>query len=299
MLTLIEWAKLNPQPLQSGVVEIFARENPILERIGFQNIAGSAYKYNIETTLPGVAFRDFNESYTESTGVVNPVTESLKILGGDSDFDVALVAMGVGSNDNRAIHDGLKAKAMTLSWLSTFFDGDSGDNPKEFDGLNNRLTGNQVITAGTNGAELTMDMLDLLVDSVIGTPSVLLMNKALRRKIVKLARTSSVLSIGRDYFGREVSMYGGVPIAVIEEDAAGDDILGFDETVGTSAVTSSIYAVKFGADALHGIQTQPMSVRDLGELDSKPSLRTRTEWYSGLVLKHPKCAARLKGVLAT
>src|SRR3546814_2252142 len=79
-----------------------------------------------------------------------------------------------------------------------------------------RLTGDQVITAGANGAALTMDMLDDLVDAVRGTPSVLVMNKAMRRAVVKLARSSQVLSITRDYFGREVEAYGGVPMAVIE-----------------------------------------------------------------------------------
>ena len=38
----------------------------------------------------GIAFRGINEGYDESTGVLNPQTESLVICGGDSDFDVAL-----------------------------------------------------------------------------------------------------------------------------------------------------------------------------------------------------------------
>ena len=45
------------------------------------------------------------------------------------------------------------------------------------------LTGGQLITAGANGAQLTLDMLDELIDAVIGTPSILLMNKAHRRKL--------------------------------------------------------------------------------------------------------------------
>lgn len=296
MLTITEWAKLNPTPLQSGVVEIFAAENPILSALPFSNIKGNAYTYNRETTLPGIAFRGFNEGYTESTGIVNPITENLTIIGGDSDFDVAQIAMGTGDNDSRAVHDAMKAKALTLTWLKTFFDGDTATDPKAFDGINKRLTGSQVIEAGANGAALDLDMLDALVDAVRGTPSVLLMNKAMRRAVIKLARNSSVLSIGPDLFGREVTHYSGVPMAVVEEDATGTDILGFDEDQGTDAETSSLYAVKFGPDALHGIQTAPMSVRDLGEIETKPAYRTRIEWYSGLVIKHPKAAARLKGV---
>ncbi len=297
MLTIAEWQKLNPTPLASGIVEIFARENPVLANFPFINIKGNAYKYNIEDTLPGIAFRGFNEGYTESTGVVNPVTESLTIIGGDSDYDVAQIKMGTGDNDSRAVHDAMKAKALTLSWLSTFFHGDTGTNPKAFDGDPARLTGNQVITAGANGAALTMAMLDELVDAIQGTPTLLLMSKAARRKIVTLGRVSGVVSVSRDYFGREVETYSGVPIGVIEDGADGNPILPSTETQGSSDLTTSIYAVKFGADALHGIQTEPMDVRDLGEIETKPALRTRIEWYSGLVLKNPKCAARLKGVL--
>jgi len=296
MLTISEWEKLNPTPLASGIVEIFARENPVLANLPFMNVQGNAYKYNQETTLPGIAFRGFNEGYTESTGVINPATEALTIIGGDSDFDVAQIRMGTGSNDTRAVHDAMKAKALALSWLSTFFHGDSGTNPKEFDGLNNRLTGSQVIEAGTDGAALSMSMLDELVDAIQGTSSILLMNKKARRQIIALGRASGVITVSRDFFGREVEAYSGVPIGVIEDGADGNPILTNTETQGTANDTTSIYAVKLGADAMHGIQTEAMDVRDLGEIDSKPALRTRIEWYSGLALKHPKCAARLKGV---
>src|SRR3954464_7423073 len=182
MLTALEWSKLNPDPLTSGVVEIFASENPVIATLPFINVAGSAYRYNIEETLPGVAFRGFNEGYVESTGVINPMIEALTILGGDSDFDVAQIAMQTGDNDTRAVHDGMKAKAATLTHLRTFFDGNSTANPKEFDGLNRRLTGAQVLSAGTNGGVLTLAMLDDLVDAVRGTPTILLMNKKVRQK---------------------------------------------------------------------------------------------------------------------
>ncbi|GGA62471.1 major capsid protein [Sphingomonas psychrolutea] len=204
MLTITEWAKLNPNPLTSGIVEIFVAENPILAALPFINIAGNAYTYNRETSLPGVAFRGFNEGYVESTGVINPLTETLTILGGDSDFDVAQIAMQTGDNDTRAVHDALKAKAATLTWLRTFIDGNATTNPKEFDGLNRRLTGNQVLSAGTNGGALTFDMLDQLVDAVRGTPSMLLLNKPMRRTVRAMARQLGALTITTDQLGREL-----------------------------------------------------------------------------------------------
>lgn len=292
MLTMLESSKLTDNPLQSGVVEIFATNNPVLERMPFVDIQGNSYRYNREGTLPGIAFRGVNESYTESTGMVNPVTEALTICGGDSDYDTFIAAT---SAESRAIHDAMKAKALSLTWFKTFFDGDSASDPREFDGLNARLTGDQVVDAGTGGAALTLAKLDELIDAVQGTPTALLMNKTMRRKVNTLVRASgAAIETVSDAFGRQLQAYAGIPIAVVEDDASGNAILGFDEDDGSgNPDTTSIYAVRFGADALHGIQTAAMSVRDLGELKTKPAFRTRIEWFSGLVVKHPRAAARL------
>jgi hypothetical protein len=301
MLTIQEWAKLNPQPLALGVVEVIANNNPILGALPFINIAGNAYRYNAEETLPGIAFRDFNQGYTESTGVVNPMTESLTIIGGDSDFDIAEIAMQSSSNDVRAIHDAMKAKALALTWLQTFFTGDTATNPLAFDGLDKRLVGAQVITSGgssaANGSALRLDDLDALVDAVIGTPDLLVMNKSMRAQVRKLARESPSLRVQTNQFGQEVTSYGGVTIAIVETGADGNLILGANETLGTSTNCSSIYAVSFGPDKLVGLQTAPLSARDLGEVQDKPAFRTRIEWYSGIALKHPRACSRLKGVL--
>lgn len=297
MLTQTEYAKLNPNPLQSGVVEIFASTNPFMLRMPYQNIAGAAYVYNREQTLPGIAFRGINESYTESTGVINQLSEPLRIIGGDLDTDVALVAWGTGVNDTRASHDSLKVKALSLAHLKTIFDGNSAGASNQFDGLNIRLTGNQVLEAGEDGAVLTFDMLDDLCDAIAGQPSLLLMNQKMRSRVRALSRSIGAFTIAKDDLGREVDMYNGVPIALIEDDAAGNPILGFDEEQGDSEVTTSIYAVRFGGDGMFGAQTAPISVRDLGEQHGKPAYRTRLEHYSTIVLEHPRCAARLKGVL--
>ncbi len=193
---------------------------------------------------------------------------------------LALVKMGAGSNNLRAAHDAMKAKALTLTWLKTFFDGNSEDEPREFDGLNVRLGGTtQEINAATGGATLTLDMLDEAIDAVQGTPDLLLMNKVMRRKVNKLIRAAGqATEVVSDAFGRQIMSYGGIPIGVVGDDAGGNAILDFDEDDGSgNDDTTSIYAVRFGLDALHGIQTEPMSVRDLGELNSKPAYRTRIE----------------------
>jgi len=297
-LTLIEAAKLSQDTLQRGVIETFARSSAILEMMPQMDIVGNAYAYNQEGALPGIGFRDVNEGYVESTGVINPMSEKLYIAGGDVDVDRFLVQTRGNINDIRAVHTEMKAKALALAITNQYFNGDQAVNPKGFDGLKKRLTGSQVISAGTDGATLTQDMLDELIDAVEGTPDALFVSKAMRRELNKLLRASNhYVENGTDAFGRPVSTYYGVPVRVIETDQAGNEILGFNETQGAASDTGSIYAVKFGAEQyVSGLQNGGVSVRDLGELSEKPVFRTRIEWYAGMAVFHPKAAARLKGV---
>lgn len=300
-ITLLEAAKLVQNPLKRGVIEIFPQNSPVLERLPFFGVNGQAYVYNQEETLPGVAFRGINDSYTESTGVVNPVTERLYVLGGLSAVDRALVKTQGSVNNLRATYDAMKAKAVALEFTKKFFKGDSEDDPNEFDGLEKRLTGNQVLDMGSSdgGDELTLAMLDETMDAVQGGPDVLFMNKTMRRKVNALMRAAGqATETVNDAFGRQLSAYAGVPIAVVEQDKDGNEILGFTEPDldnGDKNVTTSIYAVRFGAaEWVSGLQAGDMDVVDLGL--NRTKFETLIEWVCGMGVFHPKAAARLRGI---
>jgi len=299
-LTLLEAEKYSTDVLRRGVIETFARNSVIFELLPFMEISGNSYAYNQEQTLPGIAFRGVNEAYVESAGIVNQASERLTILGGDVDVDRFLAQTRGNINDLRAIQTEMKSKALALEWTRTFFKGDSAKDANAFDGLEKRVSGKQIISAGTNGGQLTLAMLDELIDAVEGEPDVLLMSKAMRREVKALLQASShYIESGEDSFGRPVATYGGIPIRVVETDGAGAEILGFNEVQGTANNTASIYAVKFGADQyVSGLRNGSVDVRDLGEIDAKPVYRTRIEFYSGIAVFHPRAVARLKGILA-
>lgn len=299
-LTILEYAKTQQNDLLRGVVEVFAKTSPILQLLPFQNIDGNAFQYNQEDVLPGIAFRGINEGYTESTGILNPLVEKLKIMGGDADTDKFLLATQKSNAANRKQIDvAMKVKAAALGFTKSFFDGDESTAATEFDGLNKRLTGNQAIAAGDNGADLTENMLQRLIDAVDGRPSALLMGKKMRRQLFNLAKGSSILSVQQDAFGRQISAYADIPIFVVEKDVNSAEILDFDETQGSAVgTTGSIYAVRFEDMYVSGIQAGSIDVRDLGEQDSKPVERVRIEWYCGFGIFHPRAAARLKGITA-
>lgn len=300
-LTLLEAAKRNSGDVMLGfVIETYARASDILRVLPFNNIDGNALKYSQEQALPGIGFRGVNEGYTESTGVLNPVTEVLAIAGGDIDVDKFIVQTQ--GSDQRTSQEQMKLKALAHRFSHAFIKGDSSGASKEFDGLQTRITGNQLIDAGATagGDVLSLAKLDELIDAV-DNPEYLYMSKAMRRRITQAARDSSVggyISYTKDEFGRQVTMYNDLPILIADNNGDVFKTLAFDEANpgGGANVGTSIYCLSFGEGQAVGIQNGDPMVTDLGELEAKPALRTRVEWYAGLAIYHPRSIARLRGI---
>jgi hypothetical protein len=298
-LTLVEAAKRSQNQIQSAIIEMYARNSDVLMALPFDTIQGNALRYNREETLPGIGFRGVNEAYTESTGILNPITEPLVIAGGDLDVDMFILkTMGM---DHRSVQEAMKVKALALAWTAQFLKGDSASDPRGFDGLETRITGDQLVWNNTgDGAALSLAKLDELIDAV-ENPTHLIMNKTMRRKLTAAARLSSVggfITWQIDAFGRQIAQYNDLPILIADYDNEGDQILPFTETSdgGGTAQNTSIYCVSFSTGMVTGIQNSDIDVRDLGELEEKPAMRTRVEWYAGIAVMHGRAAARLGGI---
>lgn len=296
-LTLIEAAKLETGDVfRSAIIELYAGSSSILANLPFNSIAGNALKYNREASLPGVGFRGVNEAYTPSTGVLNPIVEALVIAGGDLDVDKFIIDT-MGANI-RSTHESMKVRALGLQWTQKFVKGDTSSDPREFDGLQVRVTGAQLIAAGAtaNGTALSLAVLDQAIDQTLN-PTHLLMSKAMARKLTVAARNYTIggfITYSVDFFGKRVIEYNGLPILTVDLDGTGAAILPFTEaaTSGT-ATASSIYVLSLTEDGLTGLQNGGMDVRDLGELQSAPVFRTRVEWYNGIAIFNGRAVTRV------
>jgi hypothetical protein len=301
-LTLIEASKLNDGDVhRNAIIELFAANSDILRVLPFEDVPGGSLSYNQEGKLPGVAFRGFNESYAESVGVLNPQVEVLKIAGGDLDVDKAIIRTR--GQDQRSVQEAMKVKALSLYLTGKFINGDSDADPRQFDGLRKRIVGYQLIgptvTAPTTNSAMSLEALDTAIDRV-DNPTHLLMSKALRLKLTVAARNYQVggfIDYALDEFGKRVTMYNDLPILIADYDDTGSKILDFNE-VGPSGGTSSqsIYVLSIGTGMVEGLQNGVMEVNDLGELQTKPVLRTRVEWLVGFATMHGRCATRIWGV---
>lgn len=275
-ITMAEASKLITVPLKKGIVETIAKESAVLELLPIIGINGNAYSYVQETSTGSVGFRNVNEDYNHTNPSHTPQTEHLRRLGSKVEVD-RFIELTQNIHNVRAEATQSKAKAIANEFTKAFFKGNAASNPLEFDGLDVRIKGEQVVDA--KGAELDADMVSELLDTVMGGADVLFMNKRTRRKMTAMfASQGAYIQSGQDAFGRPQAYFGDVRIAVVDDMFIEDN---------------SIYAVKFGQDqGVAGIQAGELQAVDNGLRGTM--YETLIEWYVSIIDGNPKGIARLK-----
>ncbi len=291
-LTLAEAAKLSNDILLVGVIETVIYDSPILQVLPFIEIVGNGLTYNQENQPATASFYDVGDTWVESTPTFTQKTATLKILGGDADVDNFLKATRSNIQDLEAAIVQLKAKAVQQKFEDTFINGDAEVDPKAFDGIDKLCVAEQTVSMGVDGATLTLEKLDELIDKIKGAkPEMLLMSRRSRRKLTTLSRAAGgVLVTDRNQFGQMVEFYDGIPIGVC-------DWIADDKTVGSSTDCSTIYALQFGEGAAAGL-TGPggLQVERVGSLESRDASRTRVKWYVSMAVFNTIKLAKLIGV---
>lgn len=293
-MSKVEAAKLTQDMMLRGVIETIITESMILELLPFMEVIGTALTYNREATLPAATFYDPGDVWTEATPTFTQVTAALKIIGGDADVDNFIQQTYANPNDIEAEVIASRAKSVAYKFNAAFITGDSAVDTKSFDGIGKATPAGQTVWVGANGGPLTLDLMDEAIDKVKpGRPDALLMSKRSRRKLSALRRSAgNLLETDRTDFGRRALFYDGIPILVDENQPD-------NETRGSSgAVCSSIYPIKFGPEAVMGIENGNISVEEIGELETKDATRHRIMWYAGLAVFSELAVARLGGITA-
>lgn len=289
--------RLSNNQLVSGVIEEIIKRDAIYALLPFVGTNHKAYVYNREGTIPTVSFYDVNSAIGEGAPTNTQVTVTLKILAHNVDIDKFL--SGTMNDTNNQIAEALAgaAKAVDQKFRDTLVNGDVAGDALSFDGIKKLVVSGQTLDAATNGAALTFDMLDQLIDQVsVGRPDCLIMRFGTYRALKALMRTSGGMvpeQLKIRNFDGLVPAYDGIPIVLSE-------YLPGNETQGSSNVCCSIYAARFNTtDGLHGIYGEPTAgvvVENLGTRESYDAWRYRLKWYVSLALKATKSIARLRGV---
>lgn len=267
----------------------------------FETIKGSAKRFNREGTLAGTAFRAIGGSFTASESTYDPVTEPVFPAGGDLDVDTYEIRTG--GESVRSDQEKMKIKSLAHRVAHAVVKASNATDPTEFNGLQTRCVGttNLLAAGSTSGGDaLSLAKLDEVIELVPGA-NALLMSMRMQGLISAAARNPTVtgyITWEKNALGQRTMFYNGLQIITVGSPDHVYSSLSFTEANpgGGSAVGTSIYAVRFAPDGVHGIQSAPMAVTDLGQLQSQPAKRTRVEWDIGLVWKSRFAASRLWGI---
>lgn len=295
-LLRVEAEKLSNNTLESGVIEEIIDRDAMFAMFPFMQVNSKAYVYNRENTISEGDFLDPNDTVLEGAATFTEVVAKLRILIGDVDVDKFLDETMGDTNDQASIQIAQKAKALGRKFRRTLATGDATGSPKEFDGIVNLVDAGMTFATATNGAALTLEMLDQLVEMVKNGTDALVMRPGTWRAIRTLLRAmggTNPVQIELENFGYPVPAFDGVPVLL-------NEFLPGDEVQGTETASCSIYAARFNeVDGLHGIYggaSAGIRLEDIGTVQNKDANRFRLKWYVGTALKSTKSLARLKGV---
>jgi HK97 family phage major capsid protein len=293
-LTKAQAALLTNDLFQRGIIETVVKESDVLKHLPFEQIIGTAVTYNRESAMAVAQWYDVGDTWTEGVPTYAQASAALSVLGGDADVDAFLAQSYADPNDLEALIVEGKAKALAYEFNSVFWDGDTGVNAKQFNGVFKQLAATaQELDAGTNGAALTLDMVDQVIDLVKpGKPDALFCSRRTRRKLKSLRRASgTALETSMDQFGQRVDQYDGIPVYI------DDNILDTYVQGSSGAVCSRLYCLQFGQGrGVVGFENSGIQIVPIGDLETKNARRWRLKWYVTMVVQRALGASVLDGI---
>ena len=310
-ITLAEAKVGMADKVDQNIVDEFRRSSLLLDNLVFDNsispgTGGSTLTYGyVQLLTPSTAaVRTLNEEYKAGEAKRTKKTSTAIIMGGKFQIDRVLIGTA-GAVDELAFQAEQKIKATSNEFTNLVINGDTASD--EFDGLDKLLTGTETeITSESDVSTSTLmdsnynvllDEVDAFLSTLIGKPSMLLMNNKMLTKMRSAARRAGYYSRSKDDFGKTVEAYNDIPMMDVEKYYNGSttvDIIPVDASGKTD-----IYAVTIGLDGFHGISptgskvitsympdlTKPGAVKD-GEV----------ELVAGVALKNSKKAGVLRGI---
>ena len=300
-ITLIEAAKLSQDDLVSGIIANIVTVDRFYGVLPFEPVEGPAAVYNRENVLGDVQMLGVGGTITaKASTTFTQVTSALKRIVGDAEVDNFVEATHSDTTDQLAVQVAGKAKAVGRKYANLLLNG-TGAN-EEFEGLLTLASAGQTLIAGANGATLSFELLDELLDRVTakdGKVDFLMMHGRTIRSLKALLRAQGGAGIVETLelpSGEEVLEYEGVPVFR-------NDWMPTNQTQGSSTTCTSIIAGclddgsrRVGIAGLHAKKAMGIQVKDIGESETKDESITRVKFYCGLAVYSDLALAVAQGV---
>jgi hypothetical protein len=316
-ITLAEAKVGMADKVDQQIVDMFRRSSLLLDQMVFDNCispgtGGStlAYGYVQLKTPATAAVRTINTEYAPGEAKREKKTTGAIIMGGSFQVDRVLQNTA-GAVDELAFQAEQKIKATANYFHHLAINGSGADTDEgfvagTFDGLRKLLSGSSSeLVCGTDlttsakmdeGCNAFLDEMDMLMASVEGGASVLMMNRDMLVKLRSIARRAGYYERSKDDFGRVVETYAGVPMLDMGRYFDGTQSV---DVIGTEGGKTAIYAVGLGLDGFHGISPTGTGVicSYMPDMMAPGAVKTgEVELVAGVALKNTMKAACLKDI---
>jgi hypothetical protein len=301
-LTLAQSALLAENDLVAGVIETIVTVNKMFALLPFDGIEGNAIAFDRELVLGDTELLAVGGTVAaKASTTVTQATGTLTTIVGDAEVNGLIQSTRSATNDQTATQVAGKAKSAGRKYQDQMINGSgSGAN---IQGLLSLVAAGQTIDAGTNGADLTFELLDALLSKVIdkdGVVDFISLNDRTLRKYFSLLRGLGGASMDDTFTlpsGEEIPAYRGTPLLR-------NDFIPIDQTQGTATTATSMFAGNFddgsrtiGIAGLTSSNDAGIQIRDVGWAEAKDEFITRVVWYCGLANFSQLGLAMVKGLL--
>lgn len=265
------------------VIDEFRRDSFILDRLTFDNAVspgtgGSTLTYGyLQLKTPSVAEgRKLNSEYTAGEAVKTQKTTNLKIFGGA--YEVDRVLEDTAASSEIAFQLAQKIIAVKNKFHYDFINGKStakgtaATDNTSFDGLDVLVKGTNTEEKNEKGSfdlstaakiKENADAFTFALDSWLSTfsvkPDALLVNRKTATVLKTVAKMQGYYTRSENSFGQGVDNYDGIAIVDMGEYYNGTKSL-MCVPIDDSTGTTSIYAAKFGLDAVHAVSPQGQKI---------------------------------------
>lgn len=271
MLTLNELAKITPEPATKAIVLDLLRQSKILAMIPIDDVDAFKVTATRWQTLPSVSTRKIGGTYTESTGTVEQLEDSLFVYGGEISVDRLLLKVKTVTNP-LTLQGKMKVAALAARFNFDFINNDHATLDLDgFEGLTKRVANQparmtidlspgagdslKVLASAANELlfidachealhKLGCDAVDGLRDLNVAA----FMNENTYLGFGKVMRRAGLLSQNKDAYDRVWSTFGPAKLVDVglKSDQVTEIITSTEDPGDAGADSTSIYWVRFG-----------------------------------------------------
>jgi len=327
--TIAEAALNEKDPLRMGVLMMFWLESNIMASIPFftVNRLGISMTRQVRTSLTKPGWVAIGEAYGKSTAHLEQVEETVFKLGRDIDIPKGLENLDGQFEDPRVLMTETELKTLTYEFNEAAINGPfiaasppggalanapAGIRTRVNDiagdlGLQDSLLAPGAAatpfgpTATSLNRHAVLDAFNRSMYFLDGKrPDAGYCNKTLLLALESAFRREQLFSITRDQYERIVYTFRDCPIydVGLKADQVNPIVTDAESFAGQVNCTSMYWAKTGVRTHFHGWEKEPLDVRDLGELQTEPVMRTRVDWSPGLASWHVRSLARVQGIQA-